>query len=262
MEKQEQIIRRVTRVGNGAHIFAPKEWLNEEVVIVRIRPKLTIKEEVMKLLDDYMEDILGIYLVGSCGRDEHTERSDIDVLVISENINKRIGSGKYSIIILPKNSIEKQLETNALPLIPMIKEAKPMLNSILIEGYKKAKLTEKNLKFHIETTKSALRVHREFIELAKIDKEKISDYISYSLILRLRGVYIVDCLIKNKLWNNKKFIGLVKKIAGSKEAYEGYLRSKDNKKTEKNLKIEEAERIYDYVLKKIGEQKKWVKGKR
>lgn len=263
IKEQEQIIRKVTKIGNGAHIFAPKGWLNEEVIILRVsKPKLSIKEEILKIISDYMKDILGIYLVGSYGRGEETERSDVDVLVISEKINKKIKQGRYNIIILSKENIEKQLKINALPLIPMLKEAKSLLNSALIESYKDLNLTEKNLKFHIETTKSALNVNKEIIKLDKERNSKCSDAVSYSLILRLREVYIIECLIKSKLWNNKEFIKLIEKIAGSREAYEGYLRVKDNKKIKKNLKTEEAEKLYNYILKKIGEQELWVKGRK
>jgi hypothetical protein len=64
------------------------------------------------------------------------------------------------------------------------------------------------------------------------------------------------------MWSNKEFIKMIKRAAGSLKAYEGYLRRKNNMKEKKELPIEEAEKLYNYVKKKIKEQEKWVKGKK
>ena len=56
--EQEQLIRQVTEIGNGAHIFAPKEWIGERVLIVKTRKSL--KEEIlsdMKGILDYVKRV-------------------------------------------------------------------------------------------------------------------------------------------------------------------------------------------------------------
>ena len=55
---------------------------------------------------------------------------------------------------------------------------------------------------------------------------------------------------------------LIKKISGSLKAYEGYLRVKDDGPEREELPILEAEKLYDYILKKIKEHEKWAKRKR
>ena len=257
-----EIIRNVVGWGNSAGILLPREWKGKEAKIVLIDRSLQIKKEVFDILDDYLDDILGIYLVGSYARGEENSKSDVDVLVITNKINKIIKSGKYDVIMLPKETYEKQLENDILPLLPMIKEARTLLNSNLIEKYKNTPLTRKNLRFHIQTTKSAMRVVREAIKLSKIDKKDCGDSIAYSLILRLREAYIVGCLIKNRKFSNKELLGLIDKIAGSREAYEGYLRVKNDKKREEKLKTCEAEKLMSYILDRIDEQNKWVKRRR
>ena len=254
-----ELIKNAISWGNGAGVLLPKEWKGKEVKVILIDRSLQIKKEVFDILSNYLEDILGIYLVGSYARGEQTKRSDVDILVITSKTNERIERGRYNFIIVSEDIAKEQLKKNILPLLPMLKETKTLLNSPLIEAYKNTKLTKRNLKFHIETTKSAMKVAKEFIKLAKIDNRAITDRIAYSLILRLRELYIVDCLIKNKMWNNKEFLSLVKKVSGSTEAYEGYLRSKDNEKTKRNLSINESERIYSYILKKIKEQEIWTR---
>ena len=259
-EAYEKTLRKAKAFGNGAHIFVPKEWINEELLIVRMYSQKNIKHEILDIISEYLDEVLGVYLIGSYARNEEREDSDIDVLVITSKLGKRIKQGKYDILFISKDTVERQLKTNILPILPMIKEAKSLINSELIENYKNGKITEKNLSFHIETTKSAMAIVKTFLESSKL----VSDGVIYSLILRLRGVYIVDCLIRGKIFNNQDFIKLIEKITRSEglEAYKAYIRSKNEEKEKEVVKVDDAKNIYSYVLKKIEEQEAWVKGRK
>ena len=253
---QEQLIRKVKLFGNGAHVSAPKEWLNEDIMIVRLSSPLDIKENIIKILKSYSEDILGIYLVGSYARSEQREDSDIDVIAITSKTNKRIKEGKYEIILISRENLEKQLKNNILPILPMLKEAKPLFNSQLIKDYKETKITKNNLSFHIETTKSALRIFQEAIRI-----NEISENLIYSLVLRLREVYIVDCLIKKQSFSNQDFSKIIKNL-NSEKIYSLYQKDKKGiPLLKEKLNKEEFTNIADYISKKLKEKEKWVKGK-
>ncbi len=256
-----ELTKQIIRVGNSAGVILPKEWCGGKARVELIEKPLNIKKDILDILDSYLESVLGVYIVGSYARGEQTTDSDVDVLVITDNVNKRIEMKKYEIILISKGKVKNALQKNVLPLLPMLKEAKPLLNAKLIENYKNTKLNKKNLKWHIETTKSAMGVVNESIKLSKEMEIKEGDGSAYSLILRLRGVYIVDCLRKNKKWSKKEFLSLVKKIAGSLNAYKGYLRVKANQKGKDELPVDEAQKLYDYVRKEIGQQEKWIKSK-
>src|SRR4030042_91090 len=251
---ESEIIRTAIKVGNSAGVLLPKQYLNSQVKVV-LQP-LNIERDILEILleENLLKNTLGIYLVGSYARKEQKIESDIDVLVITSSISKKIIRERYEIILLTKEQVEKQLKTNIVPLLPMLKEAKPIINGTLLEKYKQTKLTKKNLKWHIETTKSAMKVIEKSISLAKELGIKEGDSSAYSLILRLRGVHIVNCLKKDKLWSKKEFLNLIKEIAGSLKAYEGYSRAKADKKTKEGLPIEEAEKLMEYINKKIKEQ--------
>jgi len=255
---ETELIKSVVRVGNSAGVILPKEWLNGRAQVKLVRKPLNIKQEIFSILEPYLKDILGIYLVGSYARGEEDDKSDIDILVITEKENKRILNGKYEIILISMENLEKTLKNNILPLLPMLKETKPIINSSLIKKYAETPLTKRNLKFHIELSKSAMKMEKTAIELAEMQNENISDNIMYSLILRLRQTYIIDCLIRNKLQNKKDFLKLVKKITGSERSYEAYVRSKSDVKRQVIISIIEAKKIYDYLKKKIVEQERWV----
>jgi len=256
-----EIIKNAIRVGNSAGVLLPRKWLNSQVKVV-LEP-LNIERDILEILlnEGILKDVLGVYLIGSYARNEQTIESDVDVLTITSNINKKINEKKYEIICVTGEELKNQLEKNILPILPMIKESRAIINESLIKDYITHPLTRKNLRFHIETSKSALNVIEEAIKISKEQKEGVSDNIVYSLVLRLREVYIVECLIKNKSWSNKELIKLIKEISGSEEAYHGYLRAKNNEDVRKDLKIQEAKNIYEHIKKKIKEQEKWA-GKR
>jgi len=258
---KQEMIKQIVRVGNSAGVILPKEWLNGKAKVELIVAPTDIKKEIFEILKDYLWDIRGIYLAGSYARKEETEKSDIDTIVITGKTNKKIEKGKHSILFISQEKVEAALKDNVLPILPMLKEAKTLLNEELIIKYKQTELTQKNLAWHIESTKSILKIIKEFIELNR-EYGKTSDAVSYSLILRIRGIYIVDSLIKKKMWTKKELLKLIDKISGSLEAYEGYLRVKNNMRKKENLPIEQAEKLYNYIDRKIREQEKWLTRKK
>jgi len=251
---ENEIIKNTIPLGNSAGVLLPKNWLNSRVKII-LEP-LNIEKDVLDILinENLLKDTLGVYIVGSYARKEETIESDVDILAITNNSNKRIKKGKYDIILISIKEVEAQLKDNALPLIPMIKESVVIINPELLSEYKKTELTKKNLQWHIDTTKSAMKIIEKDIEISKEIKEKnISDGIVYSLILRLRTLYLINCIKNNKIWSKKEFLNLIKKTSGSLTAYEGYLRSKNNEKSQNKLPIEEAEKLMNYINKNIKE---------
>lgn len=249
------------RVGNSAGVILPREWLNGRARVELVEKPLEIKKDILDILEPYLEDVIGIYLVGSYARGEQTEKSDVDVLVITNEINKKIERGRYSFILISREKVEDSLKTFILPILPMLIEARALLNEDFIEEYRKTELTERNLRFHLEITKSGANVNKAFIDLDKENGSNCSDANVYSLVLHIRSTYIVDCLRKGKKWSSREFIKLIKNIAGSTKAYERYLRVKNDKKREEELPVKEAENLYNYLIRKIKEQEEWIKRK-
>jgi len=263
MTEKQVLERQIVKLGNSAGVVLPREWLNGRAKIQLVEKPLDIKSDVFNILSQYLEEAIGIYLVGSYARGEQTNKSDVDVLVITDKTNKKINVGKYHLILITQKSIEDVLMINVMPILPMIMEAKPLLNSSWIKRYREAKITKRNLRWHLEIIKSGLKLIKLSMSLGKELERSCSDSTAYSLILHLRSIYIVDCLKKKRLWGNREFLKLIKEISGSLRAYDGYLRVKnDNKILMDGLPLQEAEKLYDYISKKIKEQEKWLKAKK
>ncbi len=259
-----QLIKQIVRVGNSAGIVLPKEWLNGKAKVVLIEKALEPEKEIFKILKNYLYDIAALAVVGSYARGEANAESDVDVLAITASANKKIKIGRYEIIMISEKALKEQLKSNALPLLPMILEARPLMNQKLFDLYKNTNLTKKNLLFHFKTTQSAMKVVEEILALANERKrEFMSDGVSYSLVLRLREMYIIDCILNKRIWKNRFFLKIIKEITGSLTAYEGYLRVKNDKGKKSLLPLEEAKKLHSYISHKIKEQEKiWAETKR
>lgn len=201
---KEQLIRKVTQIGNGAHIFAPKNWLGEEVIIVKT-PKKSLKEKVLFLLSPYLEYIEGAYLYGSHARNEAEEDSDIDLLIITDR-KLKIKTPNCEIVCLQKNEIKKAIKISPILIYSALAEAKPVINSRLLEELKtKYKPKKSDFQDYIKETKNIIEINKEFIELEKDNKYIESEAIPYSLILRLRGIFIIKELLRGGKYSNKNF---------------------------------------------------------
>ena len=255
---QKTIIRTVKGSGNGGHIITPKEWVNGIVEVKLINNPSNIEKDLLEILKQNLSSIVGIYLSGSYARKDQTSESDIDVLVITDKLNKKIINGKYEILLISEEEIKKTLKENIIPLLPMLMEANPIINFSLLQKLKDTKITKKNLTSCLSHIKSSMKINKGLIDL---NESYLGDSIAYSLILGLRSVYIINNLINHNSWNNTDLKQLIKKISGSLTSYEGYLRVKGNKKKEKELPIEEARKLYEYIIKNIEEQEKWIKRK-
>lgn len=236
------IVKPIVRVGNSAGVVLPIEWYGGKAKIELIEEPININEDVLYILKDYMESILGIYLTGSYARNEQTSESDVDVLVITSDINKKISKGKYDILMISLEELKNAIKVT-VPIVPMLKEAVPILNRKLLEDSLNFRIELKNLKWHLETTRSSLKMIRSILD---IEEDYVNGKVIYPLILRLREAYIIDCLLKNHKYGKKEFLEMLKR-RGIYELYEGYELEKRGKKA-KGVDRKKAEIAYQLVL--------------
>lgn len=247
---EQKLIKTVVRVGNSAGVILPKDWVGGAAKVELIRRPLNIRADVLRLLDGYLSSILGIYLVGSYARDEQVADSDVDVVVISGKLRKRIVSGKYHIEIYPIDVVEKTIENNPLMIYPRIAESKVILNESLIEGLSR-RFDKNSFRRFVDETRSVLKIDREIIDLDKEIGELLSSpQVVYSLMLRLRGLFLMNCLILNKKYRKKEFFARFNSKIGKKEfgeLYEIYEGIKNRVKVKVDMDISVVEKLFSLV---------------
>ncbi|MBI1936466.1 nucleotidyltransferase domain-containing protein [Candidatus Woesearchaeota archaeon] len=189
----------VQKFGNGGHIVLPKEYVGKRIRFIA-EPKTfeDIKGQALEILKPHLENISGVYLYGSYARNEQNIDSDVDILVIS---NKKISIASkpddYSIASATLEEIEGMLRNNAVIILPIIKEAKTIVNPMILTKYKEYKFTRDNTSIFMESCRKIFELNKRGIEL---DFEIGS--IVYSLILRIKSLLMVK-LINNGLRYSK-----------------------------------------------------------
>jgi len=250
---QQQLIKNTIKLGNSSAVILPNTWKYKKVKIQLVEESIT--EDILEILlkSDLLKQTIGIYLTGSYARNEETEESDIDILVITDSIDKQIKQGTYEITFVSKDNLDKKLKSS-LYLISLIKEAKPLLNKPLIEQYKKA-TTNLPLKKYLKEIKSMININKQMADLDKDAGDKVSDGTVYSVILRLRELYLINTILNKKQYNKKEFLELI----NNQGLYGAYLRIKNDQKSKDNSQVEDVEKVLDISEKLI---KKLEKGKR
>lgn len=241
-----QITRTVQQIGNGAHIYLPKEMAGKKVVVSLARKSMDeIEMEILMILRAHLKHISGIYLYGSYARGEETAESDIDVLVIGEvEIKKRVG--EYDIASASQEQIEKTIENNAVLILPLLREAKAILNEAWLDRYKKRRLTKRNTRWYIETTESSLKLAEDWIRERDLT---VIDSLVYPLIMRLRGLMLIESLLHDKRYSHKSLLEHLIKggISSDKvnQLYRMYREHRDNKPLSKtSLGYEDIDLLY------------------
>ena len=237
--KQEEILIRTPQVfGNGAHISVPKYWLGSEITLIKPKQR-SVKEKIISLIEPYFDSILGVYLYGSHARGEQREDSDIDLLIISDK-NLKLKADGFEIYCLQEKMLERAVSLEPVLIYSMLAEAKPIINSALLETIrKKYKPKKADFSKFLKECTTFYKINKEAIANEK-DKTYSGEAIVYSLMLRLRGLFIINSLLSGETYTNKIFLSwLSTKLPdmNSKSIYESYLLAKQDKPLKENCKV-------------------------
>ncbi len=250
-----ELERTIVKVGNSAGVLLPRAWLHGKAKITLVEKPLDIKKDVFEIIDPYLEDVLGIYLVGSYARNEQRDDSDVDLIVISQNTKKEIVSGRYHISMITLNGVKKVLRKNPLLLLPRLVESKAILNNSLIMDLKRFKVNKDSFKEFIEECKRIIKINKEFIDLDKLDHDYLTSVsVIYSLILRLRGIYLIKGLLHKEISSRVDFLKWLKKglcQLDVESVYQVYRELRDDKKVKVKISIEIAEKMLNLLEREV-----------
>lgn len=244
----QTIVKQTREVGTSAGVLLPRSWLNKQVVVTLFSPS---KEEITKEILDILlkknlnEEIKGIYLFGSYARGDYSSDSDIDVLVITQKTSKLIDEGNYEITLLSEENFSKGL-LSGLYYQSIIREIKVLVNRELMEKYSFKKY-DLNLRKSLSEIERIFEINKDIVEICMENNKNIPDGIIYSLVLRLRELFIIKCLVANKRYNKKSFIEIT-----SEKVYLAYSRVKRDKKDVNDISPDEAINILNLT-------QKWLK---
>lgn len=93
-------IRKAVKIGNSSGVILPKRILGSEVKVIVINRPVNVKKEILKLLENKLVDILGIYIIS---------KKPVEVIAISSAIKEVIEENKIKISLIPLEDIKTNL---------------------------------------------------------------------------------------------------------------------------------------------------------
>ena len=248
MNTQKEIYRIATASGNSSHVILPKGWEGHKVLLKKL--DIDPKKEIIELLAPYLKDIIGIYLYGSYARKENKENSDIDVIIITDKKIKIKIKKPFDLVQIEKEKVNNFKKINPVLFYSFIFESETIINNSFLEELKKEELKKDFFKEFIEDTNRVISINKELLDLDKTENQNyVDNNLIYSLMLRLRGVYITEMLLKKEKFSNASFFKFLrnKLVYDPSIYYEIYQSVRDDKKTNKQITIEETEKLLNLL---------------
>ena len=235
------------KFGNGSIVYTPKRWIGEKVLVILEKKPLDVAGETIEILKPHLGDVEGIFLFGSFARNEQTSQSDIDVIVISGKIFGIKKTGKFDFTVKTKSEFAKEMKTDpTLFLYQIAREGTPILNESVLNKLKSVDINPNFEKFFDDTIgafKSArglLAANKKFLD---------SNAAIYSLVLRLKGLFIIQCYKKNLQYSGKKFMELIKSHGFSEKTADAFLEAhrteQDNRKAGAKISTSDAKKLFE-----------------
>lgn len=240
------IAKIVQRFGNSGHVVLPKSYIGKRIRFL-LEPKTfeDIKFGILEILKPYLENILGVYLYGSYARSEQTISSDVDILVITNTKLKILNKiDDYSIVSATITELESTLRNNAVLILPIIKEAKTIINPDLLEKYKEYKFTKNNTKWFIDNSAHVLELNEKGIDL----NFEIGSLV-YSLMLRIRGLLMIKLMLSNKTYSRASLFSCLKDSKFSQDKIEEFYKIYSRER--EGIKVIESETITEEDISKL-----------
>jgi len=249
-----KIIKKAIEIGNGAAVYVPREYKGKEITLFLPEGIKEIKRRVLSKLIEFMPNILGVYLYGSYARNEQTEYSDVDLLIIVQEKDDKIKAifDDIDIRVITLENIKKSIKNLPALILPILKEARVFLNSLLLEELKQEKIDFRKFIWNFQDIVRIIKIIEEFI---KIDDKDISPSHIYSLMMRARILCMIEGLIKNKNFSNKIVKKTLLEHGLNEEIYEKYYsiyqKIRDNQDVEEKVTKEEILNLIKIIKKSL-----------
>lgn len=194
----ETVTKAVKKYGNSGGVYVPSSWIGGQVKIELIDEPFSPKDVLNRIT---LEHIVSAILYGSYARKEITERSDIDIILITDE-DAKIGipdelRQKYDIQIKTIKEARNAMMHDPIFHKVIMDESIALINHQFLDSLRKETLKPGGIRTRIKLAESSVRIIREIFEAG--DESEIV----YPIVMRLKEILILECLLTNKKYSTR-----------------------------------------------------------
>jgi len=197
------MIKTVKNYGNSGGVYVPRSWVGGKAKIELIEEPIKPETDILKNIPN-PEHLISAILYGSYVRNESTDKSDVDIILVMDEDAKDM---KIPIELKRQKNYDIQIKTekevrNAMVHDPIfhkviMDESKAILNNKFLDSLRKEKTNESNMKVRISLAESSLNI----IKNLAVDGD--CKNLIYPLMLHVKEIFLMECIIKNKKYSLK-----------------------------------------------------------
>ena len=261
---KEMVEKEVMEFGNGSIVYTPKKWIGKKAIVILEEKPVDIAGEAIEALKPHLGSIEGIFLFGSHARGEETEGSDMDVLVIADRKIEPEKNSGFDFIVKTKKGLAEEMKYDpTLFLRQIVHEAKPIMNQAMLDELKQVQV-DPDFGKAFDSILGAFKKTKESLEKSSGKEFLFTNAPVYSLILRLKGLFIMQCYKKNSKFSNRAFMELIKSHGFSEDMtmkfIEAYRDERDGHKTRIKIPALEASKLFESAKIEFLKTERLVKG--
>ena len=170
---------------------------------------------------------------------------------------------KLDIASFPIDKFKTAIQKYPTIYYQMVQEAEPLINAHVLEELKNIKPNKEGFRNYLKETREHIKSSIELLELDKIDNIYVKSYsVIYSSMLRLRGLFIIKCILEKGNFSNKKFKNWLEAKGLNRREYEdcykAYRLVRDNEDTKSlRINVQTAEKLLNILQNELDLLEKW-----
>lgn len=204
--------KTVKRYGNSGGVYVPSSWVGGTVRIELVDEPADIRRDILKIP---LEHVVSVILYGSHARKEAGYKSDIDVLLVTDEDAKIELSAeiraKYDIHVKSITQVRNAMTRDPVFYKTITDEGTAIINHQFLDDVRRLPKPA-DVKKRLELIESSLKVVKE-IFAAGLPEEAI-----YPIVMRLKEILLIQCFLSGKKYSSNLLKSEILKAAPGKES--------------------------------------------
>ncbi len=202
MISPEVVTKTVKKYGNSGGVYVPSSWIGGQAEVRLLSRPAEPEKDLPLALAENMKHVVSILLYGSYARNEQTEGSDIDVIVVTDahaksmKIPKELKDMNYDIRVMERQELMNAAE-NDIIMRDTIEGSRILFNESFISELRPLK-NGRGFRERLGLARSSLNVIRSLYETGGNQGDLV-----YPILMRIKEMLLIKCITEKRNYSHK-----------------------------------------------------------